>query len=126
MGILQDQIQAIRTNNSLSENEKRAAIYQIKADALFNEIISGATDAQGKFVGKTFNFNGFTITVHAVGVTIDELPPKRLVIDLTLAKGGESFRDTYYVTNPPVLTRDGVENLAQVAGEMVTSWWRGS
>jgi hypothetical protein len=123
---LRDDIQAIRTNNALSEDEKRAQIYQLKCNALFNEVIAGATDAQGKFLGKTFPFNGFTITVHAVGVTTDPLQPKRLVLDLTITKGAESFRDTYYVTNPPVVASDGTENLAKVAGEMITSWWRGS
>jgi hypothetical protein len=126
MGVLTDQIQAVRTNTALTADEKRAAIYQIKVDALFNELLSGATDGNGKFIGKTFTFNGFTITVHAVGVTVDPSQPKQLVLDLTLAKGAESFRDVYYVTNPPVIATDGTENLARVAGEMVTSWWRGS
>jgi hypothetical protein len=123
---LRDDIQAIRTNNSLSEDEKRAAIYQIKVDALFAEVVAGATDAQGKFLGKTFSFGGFDVIIHAVGVTTDPLQPKRLVLDLTITKGAESFRDTYYITNPPVVASDGTENLAKVAGEMVTSWWRGS
>jgi hypothetical protein len=123
---LRDDIQAIRTNSALSEDEKRAAIYQIKVDALFNEIIAGATDQTCKFLGKTFTYNGIDITVHAVGVSVDENASKQLVIDLTLAKGAESDRGTYYVTNPPVVASDGTENLAKVAGEMVTSWWRGS
>jgi len=126
VGVLQDQIAAIHADPNLTQDEKRAAIYQIKVDGIFNEIISGATDVNGRFIGKTFTFNGFDITIHAVGVTVDPNVPKQLVLDLTMTKGAETFRDTYYVTNPPILAADGTENLAQVAGEMMTSWWRGS
>jgi hypothetical protein len=126
MGVLQDQIAAIRANDALTQDEKRAAIYQVKCEGLLASIISGAVDGNGRFIGKTFTFSGIEITIYAVGVTVDPNLPKSLVLDIQMAKGAETFRDIYYVTNPPVLAKDGTENLLQVAGEMVTSWWRGS
>jgi len=126
MGVLADQIQAVYDNPALSEKEKRTETSRIKAEALFDAIISGSTNQHNKFIGRVINFNGFTITIHSVGVSVDPNADKTLVLDITLAKGSENFRDTYYVRSPPILALGGSENLLQAMGEVVVSWWRGS
>lgn len=122
MGVLSDQIAAIRANDALTDDQKRAQIYAVKCNALFDQMRSGALDAKNNFLGRSFTVNGVDITCHAVGVTRDD--PKRFVLDLTLTKGGVTDRSTYYVTNPPIIASDGSENLLKALGEMCASWAR--
>lgn len=121
MGVLQDQIAAIRANNALSEEEKRTAIYAVKCNGLKDYIGFVDSSQVARYLGKPFVFDGMTIVIHAVSVS--QQPPLSLFISVTRTRqsDGHSETDVLQIVNPPVLDRTGQENLAQVVGQMLTS-----
>lgn len=121
MGVLQDQIAAIRANNALSEEEKRIAIYAVKCNGLKDYIGFVDSNQVARYLEKPFVFGGMTIVVH--GVTVSRQPPLSLFVSLTRTRqsDGHSETDVVQIVNPPVTDKGGQENLAQVVGEMLTS-----
>lgn len=91
---LADDIAAIRNNDALSEDEKRAQIYAVKINGILAKI--------GSFVGNSYTLDGVTYTLLAIQSSTQN---GVLLLGLTVRRvqGGVERVDTNYLVNPPLI-----------------------
>jgi hypothetical protein len=121
MGVLDD-IAAVRDDPSLTDDQKRGALRQIKATALVDVINNGkpAPNPIPPLVRRQFDHGGIGIYIHHASVT----PDGDLRVEVTLTRAPAlPVTHTIIIRNPPVLPRQisGAErqDLIQAAVEML-------
>jgi hypothetical protein len=107
---LADDIAAVRNDDTLSDDEKRAAIYQIKVSGILAKI--------GNFVGNTYSLDGVSYTLMAIrGITENGTLVLEIVVRRVQAPH-ESV-DALRIVNPPIAHNgkacDGMNNQEALA-----------
>lgn len=113
MGI-RDDIEAIRADNSRSEQDRKHDVYGVKTNALRGII--------QPMLGQTIEHEGFTFCINLVTIT----PERALELNVTYTRPPASpVTESFVIVNPPVLPRNATgrddEDLTTAVREMLES-----